>query len=40
MAQNSDKHYFVFKVVSRQANFALKCTFMKKKYNKLLFLKQ
>lgn len=40
VAQNSDKHYFVFKVVSWQANFALKCTFMKKKYNKLLFLKQ
>lgn len=28
------------KIVSWQADFALKCTFMKKKYNKLLFLKQ
>lgn len=37
----SDKHYFIFKVVSWQADLALKCTFfMKKKYNGLLFLKQ
>lgn len=37
----SDKHYFIFKIVSWQADLALKCTFfMKKKYNGLLFLKQ